>query len=134
MRLQTGEGGAAAAASMTTITGSNPLSAYVPGTKAWFTDKDEGWVSATLVKPVSTSAKGEVTLSFTMDDSGAPRQVTTTLEKIEQQKSISSEDALPPLRNPPLLEATDDLTNLSYLNEPAGALQQSCHRRWKCLS
>lgn len=26
---------------------------------------------------------------------------------------------LPPLRNPPMLEATEDLTNLSYLNEPA---------------
>jgi hypothetical protein len=27
---------------------------------------------------------------------------------------------LPPLRNPPKMEYTDDLTNLSYLNEPAG--------------
>lgn len=106
---------------MSTITGQNPLSAYVPGTKAWFTDKDAGWVSATLVKPVSTSAYGEVTLSFTMDDTAAPRQVTTTLQKIELAKGISTEEALPPLRNPPLLEATDDLTNLSYLNEPAGA-------------
>lgn len=24
------------------------------------------------------------------------------------------------MRNPPLLEGTEDLTNLSYLNEPAG--------------
>jgi hypothetical protein len=102
--------------------GSNPLSAYVPGIKAWFTDKDAGWVSATLLKPVSISEKGEVSLSFTMDDNGAPRQVTTTLEKIEQQKGNSGEEALPPLRNPPLLESTDDLTNLSYLNEPAGML------------
>lgn len=109
---------------MSTIMGSNPLSAYVPGTKAWFTDKDEGWVSATLVKPVQTSPKGEVTLSFTMDESGASRVVTTTLDQIEQQKTTSGEDALPPLRNPPLLEATDDLTNLSYLNEPAGMLQE----------
>jgi myosin-5 len=113
---------------MSTITGSNPLSAYVPGTKAWFTDKDEGWVSATLVKPVSTSAKGEVILSFTMDESGAPRQVTTTLDRIASQKSSLGEEALPPLRNPPLLEATDDLTNLSYLNEPAGALSECAHR------
>lgn len=29
-------------------------------------------------------------------------------------------DVLPPLRNPPVLEGTEDLTNLSYLNEPAG--------------
>lgn len=27
---------------------------------------------------------------------------------------------MPPLRNPPKMENTDDLTNLSYLNEPAG--------------
>jgi len=27
---------------------------------------------------------------------------------------------LPPLRNPPKMENTDDLTSLSYLNEPAG--------------
>ena len=105
---------------MTTITGSNPLSAYVPGTKAWFTDKDAGWVSATLVKPVSTSSSGQVVLSFIMDETSVSREVTTTLAKIEEQKGISGEDALPPLRNPPLLEATDDLTNLSYLNEPAG--------------
>ena len=37
---------------MSTITGANPLSAYVPGTRAWFTDKEAGWVSATLAKPV----------------------------------------------------------------------------------
>ena len=27
---------------------------------------------------------------------------------------------LPPLMNPAMLEASDDLTNLSHLNEPAG--------------
>lgn len=27
---------------------------------------------------------------------------------------------LPPLRNPPKMENTDDLTSLSYLNEPSG--------------
>ena len=29
-------------------------------------------------------------------------------------------DSLPPLMNPAMLEASDDLTNLSHLNEPAG--------------
>jgi myosin-5 len=28
-------------------------------------------------------------------------------------------ETLPPLRNPPMLEATEDLTSLSYLNEPS---------------
>lgn len=104
---------------MSTITGANPLSAYVPGTRAWFTDKEAGWVSATLAKPVQQN-NNEVILHFTMDDTGAAREVKTTLKAIETQKgNLSGEDALPPLRNPPLLEATEDLTNLSYLNEPA---------------
>ena len=30
---------------------------------------------------------------------------------------------LPPLMNPAMLEASDDLTNLSHLNEPAGKLR-----------
>jgi len=30
-------------------------------------------------------------------------------------------DSLPPLMNPAMLEASDDLTSLSHLNEPAGA-------------
>lgn len=29
---------------------------------------------------------------------------------------------LPPLMNPTMLEASDDLTNLSHLNEPAGTI------------
>jgi hypothetical protein len=31
---------------------------------------------------------------------------------------------LPPLRNPPKMENTDDLTSLSYLNEPAGEQEE----------
>jgi myosin heavy subunit len=38
----------------------------------------------------------------------------------ESALSGLSDEACPPLRNPPLLEQTEDLTNLSYLNEPAG--------------
>lgn len=93
------------------------LSAFVVGTKAWFPDKDQGWISATLSKPVAISATGEVLLEFALDDSGATKEVKTTRDKLAAK---GGEDELPPLRNPPLLEATDDLTNLSYLNEPAG--------------
>lgn len=39
----------------------------------------------------------------------------------EVEKNSGSK--LPPLRNPPNMEYTDDLTNLSYLNEPAGKSQ-----------
>lgn len=33
-----------------------------------------------------------------------------------------NDPSLPPLMNPSMLEASDDLTNLSHLNEPAGTL------------
>lgn len=101
----------------------NVLSAYVPDARAWFTDKDAGWVSATLVKPIAVQGSGpsaEVVMVFAMDDTGSERVVRTTMGAVEAQKGVLAEDSvLPPLRNPPLLEATEDLTNLSYLNEPA---------------
>ncbi len=121
---------------------SNPLTAYVPGTKAWFPDKELGWISATLTKATippspSSGGNGDVVLEFALDEGEGTRVVKTTLKKIEefakQAGSASSlgetvaggaalpDGQLPPLRNPPMLEATDDLTNLSYLNEPAGA-------------
>lgn len=89
------------------------LDSYTKGTRAWFPDKDEGWLSAELQEK-DVSPNGSVKLLF-IDDHGKERQVTTTSNQI--QKTKGSE--LPPLRNPPLLEATEDLTNLSYLNEPA---------------
>lgn len=94
------------------------LAAYVPGTRAWFQDKELGWVSATLnVKP-DISANGEVSMVFDLDDgSEGTKQVKTSIDKLTGKGADSQ---LPPLRNPPLLEATDDLTNLSYLNEPSG--------------
>lgn len=48
-------------------------------------------------------------------------EVKTTLQLIADSVAASTtDDILPPLRNPPVLETTEDLTNLSYLNEPAG--------------
>ena len=38
---------------------------------------------------------------------------------IETDNLSEENDKLPPLRNPPILEAAEDLTSLSYLNEPA---------------
>lgn len=42
----------------------------------------------------------------------------TTLEAL----SSGNDARLPPLMNPAMLEASDDLTNLSHLNEPAGTM------------
>jgi myosin-5 len=44
------------------------------------------------------------------------RSIETTLAAIADGK----DSKLPPLMNPTMLEASDDLTNLSHLNEPAG--------------
>jgi len=44
------------------------------------------------------------------------KSVETTLAAIQDDNDSS----LPPLMNPSILEASDDLTNLSHLNEPAG--------------
>jgi myosin-5 len=45
------------------------------------------------------------------------KAVETTSAALEDD----SAGTLPPLMNPAMLEASDDLTNLSHLNEPAGA-------------
>ncbi|KAF9355844.1 Myosin type-2 heavy chain 1 [Mortierella sp. NVP85] len=90
------------------------LDSYVKGTKCWFTDEKEGWVSAEL-NTKDVTADGKVNMTFT-DESGKEHVFSSTLTKIEES---GVDSILPPLRNPPLLEATEDLTNLSYLNEPA---------------
>ncbi|KAF9937697.1 Myosin type-2 heavy chain 1 [Mortierella antarctica] len=89
------------------------LETYVKGTKCWFTDATEGWISAELTTK-DVAADGKVTLTF-VDDNGKDHVFSSTLTKIEAENNAN----LPPMRNPPLLEGTEDLTNLSYLNEPA---------------
>ena len=44
------------------------------------------------------------------------RTIETTPAALQDDPNAS----LPPLMNPAILEASDDLTNLSHLNEPAG--------------
>ncbi|CEG77750.1 Putative Myosin ATPase [Rhizopus microsporus] len=90
------------------------IEVYTKGIKAWFPDKEEGWVSATCV---SNTVEGDkITLKF-IDDSAEKEHVfESTLTAIKKSNGSN----LPPLRNPPKMEYTDDLTNLSYLNEPSG--------------
>lgn len=47
------------------------------------------------------------------------KTIDTTIEALQDDK----DSTLPPLMNPTMLEASDDLTNLSHLNEPAGPLR-----------
>ncbi|CEI97396.1 hypothetical protein RMCBS344292_11530 [Rhizopus microsporus] len=89
------------------------IEVYTKGIKAWFPDNEEGWVSATCV---SNTVEGDkITLKF-IDDSAEKEHVfESTLTAIKKSNGSN----LPPLRNPPKMEYTDDLTNLSYLNEPS---------------
>ncbi|KAI8068662.1 P-loop containing nucleoside triphosphate hydrolase protein [Gongronella butleri] len=88
------------------------VAAYTKGTKAWFTDDIEAWVSATCVSKVTAADK--VKLVFEGDADQKTYEFEATLDEIEKTQGAS----LPPLRNPPKLEYNDDLTNLSHLNEP----------------
>ncbi|CAD1781872.1 similar to Saccharomyces cerevisiae YAL029C MYO4 One of two type V myosin motors (along with MYO2) involved in actin- based transport of cargos [Maudiozyma barnettii] len=76
------------------------------GTRCWYPDKDQGWVGAEVVKNELSDGKYHLSLKLENPDSDV-----VSME--------ASEDELPLLRNPPILESTEDLTSLSYLNEPA---------------
>ncbi|KAB8349554.1 hypothetical protein FH972_023578 [Carpinus fangiana] len=82
------------------------------GTRAWQPNEDEGWIASEVVERKVDGDK--VTLVFKLAN-GETKDVKTT-------SAILADDAkgeLPPLMNPTMLEASDDLTNLSHLNEPA---------------
>ncbi|KAF1813374.1 myosin-2 [Eremomyces bilateralis CBS 781.70] len=85
---------------------------YEVGTRAWQPDQAEGWVASELEEKKINGEK--VQLIFRLD-TGEARTVETTLDIVENDAG----GVLPPLMNPAMLEASDDLTNLSHLNEPA---------------
>ncbi|KAL7899127.1 P-loop containing nucleoside triphosphate hydrolase protein [Trichoderma sp. TUCIM 5745] len=86
---------------------------YDVGTRAWQPDAAEGWVASELI---SKTAEGSKTKLVFQLDNGETRTVDVSTEALE---SGGSDPLLPPLMNPTILEASDDLTNLSHLNEPA---------------
>ena len=71
----------------------------------WVPDKDAVWKGASVV----VVDKEERLLKVQTEDG-------------QEQELKIAEDAsnLPPLRNPDILVGSDDLTDLSYLHEPAG--------------
>ncbi|CAO3694231.1 unnamed protein product [Umbelopsis ramanniana] len=90
------------------------LDVYTPGTRAWFTDEQEAWVSASVT--AKTTSDGRIKITFQDDtDSSKEHVFESTMGELEKNNGAD----LPPLRNPPKMENTDDLTSLSYLNEPA---------------
>lgn len=82
----------------------------------------------------SAGRKGDITLCFgqwrgtaRLSSCSAIIQILTVLqtksvETTEAALQDGSDPSLPPLMNPSMLEASEDLTNLSHLNEPAGKL------------
>ncbi|KAI0472030.1 putative myosin MYO2 [Xylariaceae sp. FL0804] len=84
---------------------------YDVGTRAWQPDATEGWVASEVVKKDVNGDK--VTLVLKLEN-GETKDVVVTASALQ-----NGDDSLPPLMNPSMLEASDDLTNLSHLNEPA---------------
>ncbi|KAI9303935.1 P-loop containing nucleoside triphosphate hydrolase protein [Cunninghamella echinulata] len=90
------------------------IEVYGKGTKAWFEDENEAWVSAEVISKEVTDTNVKIT--FKNDDNPEREHVfESSLSLLEKNKGST----LPPLRNPPKLENIDDLTNLSHLNEPS---------------
>lgn len=98
----------------TNFNASQAIQVYSKGTKAWFPDKEEGWISASCTTNCIENDK--VVITFEDDNDGKKHVFESTITAINKANG----SMLPPLRNPPKMEYTDDLTNLSYLNEPAG--------------
>ncbi|KAK5107316.1 hypothetical protein LTR62_001371 [Meristemomyces frigidus] len=88
---------------------------YDVGTKAWQEDAAEAWMASEVVEKKVDGDK--VRLVFALEN-GESKTVETTLAALQNENS-STNGTLPPLMNPAMLEASDDLTNLSHLNEPA---------------
>ena len=98
------------------------------GTRCWYPSKEHGWVAAEVAN--MSELDGQYHIQLKLDDSEEIVEIdtkysSTELEKLSSIASIpTNKDAkivegLPILRNPSILENTQDLTSLSYLNEPA---------------
>ncbi|KAH3682256.1 hypothetical protein WICPIJ_006766 [Wickerhamomyces pijperi] len=86
------------------------VSKFEVGTRCWIPSESEGWIGAEVSKHSQENGKHQ--LELTIDSN--KDTVDVEVDNLDQ-----SNEKLPLLRNPPILEATEDLTSLSYLNEPA---------------
>ncbi|KAK3078212.1 hypothetical protein LTS18_008145, partial [Coniosporium uncinatum] len=121
---------------------------YDVGTRAWQPDQTEGWVASELVDKRVEGEKVKLIFQLANDEVCEPilpharearyytgkqrtmnlcvclhhafaKQQTRIVETTLSALRDGSSSSLPPLMNPTMLEASDDLTNLSHLNEPA---------------
>lgn len=84
---------------------------YDVGTRCWYPDEKLGWIGVTVQSNTQKDKKHILLLVAENDD--------TQTYTVETDNLSEENEKLPPLRNPPILEAAEDLTSLSYLNEPA---------------
>ncbi|SCU82078.1 LAFA_0C08944g1_1 [Lachancea sp. 'fantastica'] len=95
---------------------------YEVGTRCWYPDKEEGWIGAEVSK-LSTLEENKYSLSLALENGETVEIETSSLSEDHNNSGANgnagNKNALPLLRNPPILEAIEDLTSLSYLNEPA---------------
>ncbi|KAG6020339.1 hypothetical protein E4U19_005113 [Claviceps sp. Clav32 group G5] len=87
-------------------------STFDVGTRAWQPDAAEGWVASELVSKHIEGTKAQLVFKL---ENGETKTIEVAVEALQSGNDAS----LPPLMNPTMLEASDDLTNLSHLNEPA---------------
>ena len=116
-------------------------STYAKGTRVWLPDSVTGWVAGTVTSitlPSDGKPNSPVSLAISLDGEHETRTLKFTLSALEAAvNSIqpiqppSGQDAPPPLRNPPLLESSEDLAGLSNLNEPSG--ESAAHLLWGML-
>jgi hypothetical protein len=115
-----------------TLAGTMAEHVYSKGTRVWFVDKEQAWISAEVTQ-VTKGAGDAITLTL-VDERGkvsnrerslSPNQGADSFQDFTVNTSLADikagKEGLPPLRNPPLLETADDLATLSHLNEPSGA-------------
>ncbi|KAK7862317.1 hypothetical protein R5R35_014678 [Gryllus longicercus] len=76
---------------------------YTKGARIWIPHAEKVWEGAELLEDY----KGKILRIQTNDD------------KEVKELTITTDDKLPPLRNPDILIGWNDLTSLSYLHEPA---------------
>ncbi|KAK5082943.1 Myosin type-2 heavy chain 1 [Lithohypha guttulata] len=88
------------------------MSAWEVDVRAWFPSQTDAYIGGRVVD--KRRAGDRVQLVFELDD-GSQQVVEADEAALADTRNAS----LPPLANPPMFEAAEDLTNLSHLNEPA---------------
>lgn len=89
------------------------MSSWEVDVKAWFPSSTDAYVGGRLIEKKKGNGD-KIQLIFELED-GSYQTVETTESALVDTRNAS----LPPLANPPMFEAAEDLTNLSHLNEPS---------------